>query len=81
MAAVTIHSDFRAWEEEICHCFHLFPFYFPWSDRTDAMILDFLKLSFKPALKGKKDFLETVLNVYLISAPFCHFVSWAVRKI
>ena len=45
------------------------------------MILDFLKLSFKPALKGKKDFLETVLNVYLISTPFCHFVSWAVRKI
>jgi hypothetical protein len=45
------------------------------------MILDFLKLSFKPALKGKKDFLETALNVYLVSAPFCHFVSWAVRKI
>ena len=45
------------------------------------MILDFLISSFKPALKGKKDFLETVLNVYLISAPFCHFVFWAVRKI
>ena len=27
MAAVTIHSDFRAQEEEICHYFHLFPFY------------------------------------------------------
>ena len=25
MAAVTIWSDFRAQEEEICHCFHLFP--------------------------------------------------------
>ena len=24
MAAVTIYSDFRAQEEEICHCFHLF---------------------------------------------------------
>ena len=32
MAAVTIHSDLRAQEEEICHCFYLFPFYFPWSD-------------------------------------------------
>ena len=27
MAAVTIHSGFRAQEEEICHLFHLFPFY------------------------------------------------------
>ena len=25
MAAVTIRSDFRAQEEEICHYFHLFP--------------------------------------------------------
>ena len=25
MAAVTIHSDFGAQEEEICHYFHLFP--------------------------------------------------------
>ena len=25
MAAVTIHSDFRAQEQEICHCFHLSP--------------------------------------------------------
>ena len=37
MAAVMIHSDFRVIleilvileEEEICHCFHIFPFYFP----------------------------------------------------
>ena len=29
MAAVTIHSEFRTQEEEICHCFHLFPLYLP----------------------------------------------------
>ena len=29
VASVTIHSDFRAQEEEICHCFHIFPFYLP----------------------------------------------------
>ena len=29
MATVTSHSDFRAQEEEVCHCFHLFPFYLP----------------------------------------------------
>ena len=31
MVAVTIHSDFRAQEEEICHYFHLFPLYLPCS--------------------------------------------------
>ena len=25
MAAVTIHSDFGAQENEICHCFNIFP--------------------------------------------------------
>ena len=29
MAAVTIHSDFGAQKEEICHYFHLFHFYLP----------------------------------------------------
>ena len=28
-AAVTIHSDFRAQENKVCHCFHFFPFYLP----------------------------------------------------
>ena len=28
-AAVTSLSDFRTQEEEICYCFHLFPFYLP----------------------------------------------------
>ena len=29
MAAVTIHSNFGAQLEEICHYLHLFPFYLP----------------------------------------------------
>ena len=41
MAAITIHSDFGAPEEEICHYFHLFPFYLPYSNETNAMILVF----------------------------------------
>ena len=44
MAEVTICSDFRAKEEEICHYFHIFPFYLPWN----AMIFIFWMLSFKP---------------------------------
>ena len=50
MAAVTIHSDFRAQEEEICHYFHLFPFYLPWVIGPDATTLVFLIFRFKPAL-------------------------------
>ena len=48
MAEVALHSDFRAQEEEICDCFHLFPFYLLWGDRTESHDLRFLILSFKP---------------------------------
>ena len=34
MAAVTIHSDFWAQENKICHYLYFFPFYLPWSDGT-----------------------------------------------
>ena len=34
MAAVTTYIDFGAQENEIWHCFHVFPIYLPWSDRT-----------------------------------------------
>ena len=55
MAAVTIRSDFGAKENKICHCFHFFPFYLPWSDGTGWQNLScflfffFLMLRFKPA--------------------------------
>ena len=34
MVAVTIFSDFGAQENKVCHCFHCFPIYLPWSDGT-----------------------------------------------
>ena len=34
MAAVTICSDFGAPQIKVCHYFHCFPIYFPWSDGT-----------------------------------------------
>ena len=34
MAAVTICSDLGAQENKVCHCFHCFPVYLPWSDGT-----------------------------------------------
>ena len=40
MAAITIHSDFRAQEEEICLYFHLFPFYLPWSNGVTTLMAE-----------------------------------------
>ena len=34
MAAVTVNSDFETQENKICHCFHFFPSYLPWSEGT-----------------------------------------------
>ena len=44
MAAVTICSDFRAPQNEVWHCFHCFPTYFPWSDGTRCHDLRFLNV-------------------------------------
>ena len=49
MAAVTIHSDFGAQENKICHCFHFFCLFCHKLLESDAMILVFSILSFKPA--------------------------------
>ena len=51
MAAVTIHSDFGAQENKICHCFHSPPTLSICHEVMwpDAMILNFWMLSFKPA--------------------------------
>ena len=40
-AAVTIHSDFGAQENQVCHCFHCFPTYLPWSDGSGCHDLSF----------------------------------------
>ena len=41
MAAVTIHSDFEAQENKVCHYFHYFPIYL--SRETGHNDLSFLK--------------------------------------
>jgi len=45
-AAVTICSDFGAQENKICHCFHCFPTYLPWSDGTKCHDFHFLNTEF-----------------------------------
>ena len=39
MAAVTICSGFGAQDNKVCHCFHCFPTYLPWSMATHFSIL------------------------------------------
>ena len=34
MATVIICSDFKAQENQVCHSFHCFPIYLPWSDHN-----------------------------------------------
>ena len=46
-AAVTLCSDFGA-QKIVCHCFHCFPIYLPWSDWTRCHDLSFLYVEFKP---------------------------------
>ena len=46
MAEVTICSDFEAQENKICHCFHCFPIYLPWSDGTWCHDVCFLNVEF-----------------------------------
>jgi len=48
MAAVTTCSDFEAQENKVCHCFHCFHIYLPWSDRTGCDDHAFWMLSVKP---------------------------------
>ena len=38
----TIFSDFGAKKNKVCHCFHWFPIYLPWSDATKCHDLCFL---------------------------------------
>ena len=43
-------TAFGAQENKVCHCFHCFPIYLPWTDRTGYLILVFWMLCFKLAL-------------------------------
>ena len=47
MAAVTICSDFGAQECKICHSFHYFPIYLPWSDGTRCIDFHFCSVEFQ----------------------------------
>ena len=66
MATITICSDFGAPKNKVSHCF---PIYLPWSDGTDAMILVFWILSFKPTFSlSFFTFIKRLFSSYSLSA-------------
>ena len=43
MTAVTIHSDFGAQENTVCHCFYFFPAYLTSMQNTSCEMLGWMK--------------------------------------
>ena len=83
MATVTICSDFGAQENKVCHCFHCFLIYLPWSDGTRCHDLCFLKLSFKPAFSlssftfKRRFFSYSLLSaIRVVSSAYLRLFSW-----
>ena len=68
MAAVTICSDFGAPQNKVCHCFHCFPIYLPWSDGTRCQDISFWMLSCKPTFSRSFTFIKRFFSSYSLSA-------------
>ena len=71
MAAVTVCSDFAA-QEKVCHCFHSFPIYLPWSYGARCHI-SFWMFSCKPAF--------SLSSFTLIKRLFRSFSLFAIRVV
>ena len=68
MAATTVLSNFGAQENKVCHCFHCFPIYFPWSNGTGCHDLSFWMLSFKPAFSLSSTFIKRLFSFSSLSS-------------
>ena len=76
MSAVTIRSDFRAQEEDICHYFYLFLVYLPWSnggrchDLSFVVVVVVLIFSLKSGLllSSFKSLIKKLMSSSLLSA-------------
>ena len=54
----------------VCHCFHCFPIYLPWSNGTRCCDLCFWMLSVKPAFS--LSFFTFIKRFFNFSSIFCH---------
>ena len=85
MAAVTVCSDFGAQEEEICHYFHLFLFYLPYSNVAGCHDLSFffffifsLKLSLSLSFFNliDKPFSSSLLSAIRVSSAYLRLLMF-----
>ena len=60
-------------KNKVCHCFHCFPIYLPWSDGTGCHDLAFWILSFKLAF--------LLSSFTFIKRPFSSFFAFAIRVV
>ena len=67
-----------SWLQEICHCFHFFPFYLPWTNGAGCMILVFWMLSFKPAfsLSFSPSSRGSLIPLHFLPQGLCHLCIW-----
>ena len=74
MAAVTIWSDIRVPRNEVCHCFHCFPIYLPWSDGTRWHDFSFLNVelwaNFFTSLSLSSRGSLVLLHFHLVSSAY-----------
>ena len=68
MATGTNCSDFGAQEKKVCHCFHCFSIYLPWSDGTRCHDLSFWNVEFKPTFSLSFTFIKRLFSSSSISA-------------
>ena len=70
MVATTVHSGFGNQENKICHCFHFFWMYLPWSDMTMILVFEYWVLS--------QNFQSPLLPSSRSSLVPLHFLSFVV---
>ena len=67
-------------QNKLCHCFHCFPMYLPWSDGTRCHDLSFWMLSFKPTFSlSSFTFIKRLLSSSSLSA--IRVVSFAYLRL
>ena len=79
MVAVTVHSGFGAQENKICHCFHFFPIYLPWSDGTGCHDLSFLNVEFQASFFNSPVSLlsrGSLVPLHFLPLEWCHLHIW-----
>ena len=79
IAAIAICSDFGAQENKICHRFHCFPIYLPWSDGARCHDLHFFEcwvlsqLFYSPLSPSSKG---SLIPLCFLPLGWCHLHIW-----